>query len=456
MSNVGSSGKAAGGELEEKIDLTPETDAKLEQSATLAKSGQVREALAILAALEKRCRVGNDSGNLVRVCEASLQYCHDAGDEELLFSTIQTLTTRRSQKSKAISAMVHKAMPWCVVDQFTPIAASSEGEKMARNKLVETLRGIADGKLFLEGELARLTRAMAIIKEQEGDIAGAADVLQTVHVETYGSLSKREKIEFILEQMRLTLGKKDFVRAAIVAGKVSKKHLQEENMEEYKVKYYTLLAENHRHDKDAFALAKDCHAIYSTPHILNDEAKWKEALKSTVVFLALSPYGSEQQDMLHRVNKDGNLESLPAYSATVQLLLKKEIIAYPMANQEELESLPAFCEGGEDLTQSWHESFHRRIIQHNVRVASLYYKQIRGARLSQLLGLDTNRLEKEISIMVSDGAVYAKIDRPKDIIRFAAPKGAEAVLSDWAADIDKLLHLVETTTHLINKEKMTQ
>ena len=136
--------------------------------------------------------------------------------------------------------------------------------------------------------------------------------MQQVHVETYGSLSKREKIEFILEQMRLTLGKKDYVRAAIVAGKVSRKHLQEENMEEYKVKFYTLMAEFHRHDKDAFALAKDYHSIYSTPHILNDDARWKEALQSTVLFLALSPYSNEQQDMLNRVNLDGNLEKLPS------------------------------------------------------------------------------------------------------------------------------------------------
>jgi 26S proteasome regulatory subunit N5 len=298
--------------------------------------------------------------------------------------------------------------------------------------------------------------SLFLFQEQEGDIAGAADVLQEVHVETYGSLSKRDKVEFILEQMRLTLGKKDYVRAAIVAGKVSRKHLLEENMEEHKVKYFTLLAENHRHDKDAFALAKDNHAIYSTPHILKDDEKWKEALKSTVLFLALSPYSNEQQDMLNRIKKDGNLENLPSFQTTVQLLLKKEIISYPMAQQQELESLSAFCEGGEDLTKFWHDMFHRRIIQHNVRVTSIYYKRIHGARLAQLLGLDAIRLEKELSIMVSDGSVYAKIDRPNDTVRFSSPQSSEAVLTDWAADIDKLLHLVETTTHLINKEKMTK
>lgn len=134
--------------------------------------------------------------------------------------------------------------------------------------------------------------------------------MQEVHVETYGSLSKRDKVEFILEQMRLTLAKKDYVRATIVAGKISRKHLKEENMEEYKVKFYTLMAINHRHDKDALELAKDYHAIYSTPHILKDEAKWTEALQNTVLFLALSPYSMEQQNMLHVISEDSNLEKL--------------------------------------------------------------------------------------------------------------------------------------------------
>ena len=126
-----------------------------------------------------------------------------------------------------------------------------------------------------------------------------------------------------------------------------------------------------------------------------------------------------------------------------------------MAHQSELESLPVCLEGGEELARHWHEVFHRRIIQHNIRVVSVYYTRIHGARLAQLLQLDAARLEKEIASMVSDGSVYAKIDRPNDIVRFSQPRSAEAVLTDWAADIDKLLHLVETTTHLIHKENQT-
>lgn len=140
---------------------------------------------------------------------------------------------------------------------------------------------------------------------------------------------------------------------------------------------------------------------------------------------------------------------------SIRLLLKKEIINYPTPHQADLEALPAFLEGGQDLATHWHVTFHTRIIQHNIRIVSLYYKRIHGSRLAQLLHLDPQRLESEIAAMVSDGSVYAKIDRPKDIVRFSASKTPEAILSDWAADIDKLLHLVETTTHLIHKENMT-
>jgi 26S proteasome regulatory subunit N5 len=136
------------------------------------------------------------------------------------------------------------------------------------------------------------------------------------------------------------------------------------------------------------------------------------------------------------------------------MLLKKEIIQYPLTHQSELEAWPAFSQG--DLAAFWKETFHRRIIQHNVRIVSGYYTRIHGARLAELLGLSANRLEQEISSMVSDGTVYAKMDRPLDIIRFSQPKSPEVVLSDWSSDIDKLLGLVETTTHLIAKENMTQ
>jgi len=470
-----SSGRAQGGELEERIDLSSETTSKIEEAQTLISSSNsnLSTALSLLTSLEKRARVGNDTPSLVRICEASLQLCHDCNDEESLIETLMMLTTRRSQKSKAIGACVAKAIPW-VLDQsdvegeagakkgmkgYVPLTVASSEQKVIREKLVVALRDITDGKLFLEAERARLTRALAIIKEEDGDISGAADVLQEVHVETYGSLSKREKVEFILEQMRLTLGKKDYVRAYIVGNKINRKHLKEEGMEEEKIKFFTLMTEYHRHEKDAFELAKDYYAIYSTSTIQKDEAAWIKVLQNTVLCLALSCYSNEQQDMLHRIKKDTNLEKVDACEQTITLLLTKEIVSYPLPFQSELESYDAFTlkdNDGADMTSHWKQTFRTRIIQHNVRVASLYYRRIHGVRLAELLGLDTLELEKEIAAMVSNGEVYAKIDRPNDIVRFKQERNPETVLNDWAEDISSLLHLVETTSHLIQKENMTR
>ncbi len=259
--------------------------------------------------------------------------------------------------------------------------------------------------------------------------------------------------------MRLTLGKKDYVRAHIVGNKINRKNLLEEGMEKEKIKFFSLMSEYHRHEKDAFELSKDYYAIYSTSTIQKEETEWKKALQNTVLFLALSPYSMEQQDMLHRIKLDSNLEKLEACQRTINLLLTKEIIPYPMPHQEELESYDGFIisgDGQQDLASHWKQTFRARIIQHNVRVASLYYRRIRGGRLAQLLGLTSDELEKEVASMVSNGEVYAKIDRPNDIIRFKQERNPETVLSDWASDISTLLHLVETTSHLIQKENMTR
>mmetsp|Transcript_14318 Transcript_14318/g.16951 ORF Transcript_14318/g.16951 Transcript_14318/m.16951 type:complete len:130 (+) Transcript_14318:1-390(+) len=113
-------------------------------------------------------------------------------------------------------------------------------------------------------------------------------------------------------------------------------------------------------------------------------------------------------------------------------------------------------DSNEDLVGHWKTTFRKRVIQHNVRVAALYYRRIKGQRLAQLLGLEPSELESEVADMVSNAEVYAKIDRPNDVIRFKQKNSPEAVLSNWAADISTLLHMVETTSNLIQKENMTQ
>ena len=75
-----------------------------------------------------------------------------------------------------------------------------------------------------------------MIMEEQGDIAGACAMIQDVHVETYGSLSKKAKADYILQQIRLNLLMKDYVRALIQSRKMNRQLLEEVGFEDTKGK----------------------------------------------------------------------------------------------------------------------------------------------------------------------------------------------------------------------------
>jgi 26S proteasome regulatory subunit N5 len=275
-------------------------------------------------------------------------------------------------------------------------------------------------------------------------------------------MSKMEKQEFLLEQIRLVLAKKDYVRAYILSLKVNRKLLdEEESFADVKIRFYALMIQYYRHERDAFEISKCYKNVFSSPSIYNsEEGKWQSFLKATVAFLILSPHGNEQHDMLHRIYAEAKLDELEPFKKILKLFITNEIISYPFENIALISDLPEVLlandedDDKEAGTAFWRESLTQRVLQHNIRVAAKYYTRIRGSRLAAMLQLAPSVLETEIASMVSSGAIYAKIDRPKDIIRFSKEKSSEEVLSSWSSDISTLLNMVENTTHLIAKEMM--
>lgn len=67
------------------------------------------------------------------------------------------------------------------------------------------------------------------------------------------------------------------------------------------------------HDSNYFAVCKHYKQIYDTPRIKNNLQLMREALKNIVIYLLLSPYGNDQQDLLHRLSEDKNLQEIPKY-----------------------------------------------------------------------------------------------------------------------------------------------
>lgn len=153
---------------------------------------------------------------------SSLPHAHTA--PPFLLTCCTSLCGLGSRLPQAITAIVQRAVTF--VDELN---TTSELEQ--KLELINVLRTISEGKIYVENERARLTKILAGIKEAAGQVKEASEILQEVQVETYGSMEKKEKTDFILEQTRLCLDSKDFVRGLIIARKINPKVLTEEGFD---------------------------------------------------------------------------------------------------------------------------------------------------------------------------------------------------------------------------------
>lgn len=132
-----------------------------------------------------------------------------------------------------------------------------------RIDLIKALKEVCDGKIYVEGESARLHFTLSKIYEAQGDIDAACDIIQDVHVETYGSLSKKEKAEYILEQMRITLIKKDYIRAMIHSRKMNTKTLEEDGFADIKIRFYTMMVDYYATERSAWDICQSYYKVKS-------------------------------------------------------------------------------------------------------------------------------------------------------------------------------------------------
>lgn len=184
------------------------------------KAGRLQEAIEVLLQLEKQARVASDAHSTSRLLTTIVRLCFEQRNFEALNENIHLLTKRRSQLKQAVTKMVQEACTY--VDQISDME-----QKL---KLIDTLRTVTAGKIYVEIERARLTRKLAEFKEAAGNIDEAASILQELQVETYGSMEKREKIEFLLEQMRVCILKGDYIRTQIISRKISIRAFEDEKL----------------------------------------------------------------------------------------------------------------------------------------------------------------------------------------------------------------------------------
>lgn len=194
--------------------------------------------------------------------------------------------------------------------------------------VIETLRTVTEGKIFVEVERARVTKILSDIKKQQGDVRAATDILCELQVETFGSMSRREKVEFILAQVALCIEIGDWTQAGILSRKISTKYLarkpkktpeqlekekkerekkakdeekpeeeEEDDVTDLKLRYYEQQVILAKHDGRYLDACKHYRQVLDTEAVEEDPVTLK-AVRMPFVFCSRSPPGGDGSSVL--------------------------------------------------------------------------------------------------------------------------------------------------------------
>ncbi len=357
--------------------------------------------------------------------------------------------------------------------------------------VIETLRTVTEGKIFVEVERARVTKVLSDIKKEQGDIKAAADTLCELQVETFGSMERREKTEFILNQVALCMENDDWTQAGILSRKISTKYLarkapktqeqldkeakdretrrnkgeevpeeKEDDVTDLKLRYYEQQIILAKHDGKYLDACKHYRQVLDTAAVEEDPEKLHPTLQRIIYYVILAPYDNEQHDLIHRIQADTRNSQVPVEAALLKLFTIPELMRWPEVAEQygpHLTSTDVFSATPYPIDPQAHtrwEDLRKRVIEHNVRVVAKYYTRIRVQRLCQLLDLSEEETEKYLSELVTAKTVYAKIDRPAGVVSFEKKRDADEVLNEWSGNMKSLLGFLERIDHLITKEEM--
>ncbi|KID86806.1 26S proteasome non-ATPase regulatory subunit 12 [Metarhizium guizhouense ARSEF 977] len=467
--------------LKPEKDFTKEVDQQLPEAETLAKTN-LQGAIEKLTALEKQTRQASDLASTSRVLIAIVTLCKNAGDWSLMNEQTLVLSKKHSQLKQAITKMVQTVVGFL---DDTP-------DLKTKLSVIETLRTVTEGKIFVEVERARVTKILSDIKKEQGDLKAATEILCELQVETFGSMDRREKTEFILAQVALCIESEDWTQAGILGRKISTRYLarkpkktaeqlekeqkerekkrargeevpeeKEDDTTDLKLRYYEQQIALAKHDDKYLDVCKHYRQVLDTEAVEEDPAKLHPVLQRIIYFVILSPYDNEQHDLLHRIFKDTRNSQVPLDAELLRLFTVHELMRWPeiakkfgphLCSTDVFDAQPGQSSDAK-AHQRW-EDLRKRVIEHNVRVVAKYYTRIRMNRLTELLDLAEDETEKYISELVTSKTVYAKIDRPARIVSFAKPRGADDILNEWSHNMKSLLGLLERIDHLITKEEM--
>lgn len=97
-------------------------------------------------------------------------------------------------------------------------------------------------------------------------------------------MDRREKTDFILEQVELCIEKGDYTQAGILSRKISTKYLKQEEVSDLKLKFYDQQITLAKRESKYLDVCKHYREVYDTDVVLKDDAKLKSVGAARIAF----------------------------------------------------------------------------------------------------------------------------------------------------------------------------
>ncbi|EFO92338.1 hypothetical protein CRE_11090 [Caenorhabditis remanei] len=418
-----------------EADYTKRVDEAVLKAKDLAQK-DVEAAVGSLKDIEKLTRIDADMKSNTRVVQYMVRLfvkifqinflffqaklCFEGQKWDLLMETIMTLSTKRRLIQIAIAEMVRDAV--AMIEKMP-----SEELKM---KLIETLRTVTAGKIYVEVEHARLTLMVVKKLEAEGKLDEAATMLLELQVETYGLMEMKEKVLYLLEQMRYSLVRNDYARATIISENIILNNIEffnnseTEDVQDLKLKYYELMIRFGLHGGNYLDVCRHHLEIYETKKIKEDSVKATYHLCSAVVYCLLAPHTNEQWDLLNRIAIQRELET--DYKDILNLFINQKLISFKRDIVAKYETLlrrgtadspdTGIFDKSIEGEKRWSE-LQLRVADHSMKKIARDYTMITLERLSHLIGFSTDEIQTvPLNTIVRSYCMRILPNRPSQIV----------------------------------------
>lgn len=435
----------------------------------------LEDELTALLELERVARQDSKMEESIRLLEEITELVWRAKDIDRLMELVRTLTKKRGQPIKGVTKMVTLCMSY--------ISQIDHLDK--RMEFVATMKEVTEKKIYLEVDYARCCMMIVKHKEKEGasqeDIIEAAKIMEKVQVETYGSMDKFEKLEFILYQMKLNIILEDFTKLIIVSKKVNTKFFDDSKMALLEVTFYLYCLHYHQH-KNEYMQSADClgkvyNALLKMEKNIAEDAIQEEgapkefdsmvlrlyepmldktlACQTYLSMILLEEYSEEKIEKLkkqwenHQLATDDNqgLKSL------INAFLDKELSSCNLKDYS-LSDLHLFSETGLYNTR-YHTQLEKQLIKKNLKQVSLFYNSIRFEKLAKLLRNNKDRIEDYLCELIFHNKVKCSIDRPAELILFRMEETEAEKIDNWVQNINEIVDLVDFVCERIEREAVS-